>query len=78
MGAEKVNLKEKRLEQSIVGISAKIADAIEMARKAKGMVAESEETLVKAHLALEELYMSLNDAVLAGKEADGGCVDDMG
>jgi hypothetical protein len=60
MEAEVINLREKRLEQVVVGISAKIADALEMSRKAKTLSANSEERLIQAQLELEELFVQLN------------------
>lgn len=60
METEVINLREKRLEQVVVGISAKIADALEMSRKAKTLSADSEARLIQAQLELEELFVQLN------------------
>lgn len=59
MKLEVINLRDKRLEQLIISIGAKIANAVEMVQKAKEMTANSEETLIQAHLDLEELYIAL-------------------
>jgi len=61
---EIINLHDKRLEQSleqsVVNISAQIADAIEMTQKAKSLSADSEAMLIQAHVGLEELYTQLD------------------
>jgi hypothetical protein len=58
---EIINLHNKRVEQSVISISIKIAHAIEMVQKTKEMTANSERMLVKAYLELEELYTKLGD-----------------
>jgi hypothetical protein len=58
---EIINLHDKRIEQSVISISVKIANAIEMIQKTKEMTANSERMLVKAYLELEELYTKLGD-----------------
>lgn len=55
-----IDLREKCLEQSIIGISAKIANAVEMVQKAKELTASSEDVLIRAQLGLEELYLGLD------------------
>ncbi len=60
MKPEVINLHDKRMEQSVISISAKIADAVEMVQKAKELTASSEDVLAKAQLALEELYIALD------------------
>lgn len=57
---EIIDLHHKRIEQSVVGIRAKLADAVEMVRRAKEMAANSENVLIKAQLELEELYIALD------------------
>lgn len=59
MEREIINLQDKRIERLLVSISAMIADAIEMAQKAKSMSVDSEEKLTLAQLELENLYMQL-------------------
>jgi|GEM_PF-5785843 len=58
---ELANLHDKKIEQSVIGISAGIEDTIEMLTKAKEITASSEEALIKAHLKVEELYMILQE-----------------
>ncbi|MCL2812565.1 MAG: hypothetical protein FWD25_11850 [Clostridia bacterium] len=53
-------LRNKRLEQFVVNISAKIADVIETAQKRNELPADSQATLIQAHLDLEELYVQLD------------------
>jgi len=55
-----VSLRHKRLEQFVVNISAKIADVIEIAQKRNALPADSQATLIQAHLDLEELYVQLD------------------
>ncbi len=50
---------DKRLEQSVVHIGAKIADAVELVQRAKEMTANSEDALIKAQLELEELFIGM-------------------
>lgn len=57
--SEVINLQDKRIERLLVSISAMIADAIEIAQKAKAMSADSEEKLTLAQLELENLYIQL-------------------
>ncbi|MCB8815265.1 hypothetical protein [Desulfosporosinus shakirovi] len=59
MEREVINLQDKRIERLLVSISAMIADAIEIAQKAKAMSADSEEKLTLAQLELENLYIQL-------------------
>ena len=56
---EIVDLRDKYIEQSLIGISARISDALELAHEARKMAALSEEILVRAHLELEDLYTRL-------------------
>ena len=56
---EVINLQDKRIERLLVSISAMIADAIEIAQKAKAMSVDSEEKLTLAQLELENLYIQL-------------------
>ncbi|MDR3594559.1 hypothetical protein [Clostridium sp.] len=56
---EVINLQDKRIERLLVSISAMIADAIEIAQKAKAMSVDSEEKLALAQLELENLYIQL-------------------
>ena len=60
MGAEVINLRDKRLEQSILGISTEIANAVEMAEKSKKLAANTEDILKQTQLELEELYLGLD------------------
>lgn len=60
MEPEVINLQDKGIEPSIIGISGKIADAVKMIQKAKMMATNSEEALIKAQLELEELYIALD------------------
>ncbi|EHQ89529.1 hypothetical protein [Desulfosporosinus youngiae] len=59
MEREAINLQNKKIERMIVSISAMIADAIEIAQKAKAMSADSEKKLILAQLELENLYIQL-------------------
>lgn len=59
MEREVINLQDKRIERMLVSISAMIADAIEIAQKAKAMSVDSEEKLTLAQLELENLYIQL-------------------
>ena len=59
MEREVINLQNKRIERMLVGISAMIADAIEIAQKAKAMSVDSEKKLTLAQLELENLYIQL-------------------
>lgn len=65
MELEVINLRDKRLEQAIVSISAKIADALEMARRAKTLSADSEAKLIQAELELEELFVQISNEELS-------------
>ena len=60
MKNEIVPLERKRLEQSISKIGAKVADAGELANKAKELTAGSEAILIRVQQELEELYLSLD------------------
>lgn len=59
MDREVINLQDKRIERLLVSISAMIADAIEIAQKAKAMSVDSEKKLTLAQLELENLYIQL-------------------
>ncbi len=59
MEREVINLLDKRVERSLVSISAMVADAIEMAQKAKTLSVDSEEKLTLVQLELENLYLQL-------------------
>ena len=60
METKVIGLRDKRLEQSVVSISVKIADVLEMTQKARALSADSEAKLIKVHLELEELYAQIN------------------
>lgn len=60
MREEVINLRDKRLEQSILGISTEIANAVEMAEKSKKLAANTEDILKQTQLELEELYLGLD------------------
>ena len=55
-----INLQDKRTEQSVISISTKIADAVDMMQRAKEIIINLENALIKAQLASEELYVGLN------------------
>ncbi|CDX00633.1 Hypothetical protein DPCES_0746 [Desulfitobacterium hafniense] len=59
MEREVINLLDKRVERTLVSISAMVADAIEMAQKAKTLSVDSEEKLTLVQLELENLYLQL-------------------
>lgn len=59
MEREVINLQDKRIERMLVSISAMIADAIEIAQKAKAMSVDSEKKLTLVQLELENLYIQL-------------------
>lgn len=60
MKSEIVPLERRSLEQSISKIGAKVADAGELANKAKELTAGSEAILIRVQQELEELYLSLD------------------
>lgn len=60
MREEVINLRDKRLEQSILGISTEIVNAVEMAEKSKKLAANTEDILKRTQLELEELYLGLD------------------
>lgn len=51
----------KRIEESISRIGAKVADVVELSRKAKWLLANSEALLIDVQQQLEELYVSIGD-----------------
>ena len=57
---EIIDLRDKQLEQAIVGISAKIATVIEMTQKGKAVSADSLTVLIQIQMELEDLYIQLN------------------
>ena len=59
MEQEVMNLQAKWLEQSVISISAKIADATKMVQRSKEMEASSETVLIKAQMELKELYATM-------------------
>lgn len=61
MGTENSHLQDKQTEQSIINVGAKIADAVEMVRKAKVMATVSENLLIEAQLELEEICVKLKN-----------------
>ncbi len=52
----------KQIEQSIINLSVKIANALQMIQTAKEMMNNSESVLIKALQELEELYVGLDNA----------------
>lgn len=60
MGNGVVPLERRRLEQSISKIGAKVADAGELANRAKELTSKSEALLIRIQQELEELYLSLD------------------
>lgn len=60
MESRVISLQTRRLERAVVNISAKLADVIEIAQKEKALPADSQATLIQAHLELEELYAQLD------------------
>jgi len=59
MEREVINLQDKRIKRLLLSISAMIADAIEIAQKAKAMSVDSEKKLTLVQLELENLYEQL-------------------
>ena len=59
MEREVINLQDKRIKRLLLSISAMIADAIEIAQKAKAMSVDSEKKLTLVQLELENLYIQL-------------------
>ncbi len=57
MKPEIIDLWGKQLEQRIISISAKVADAVEKVQEAKEKIASSEDMLIKTQLELEELFL---------------------
>ncbi len=55
-----INLQNKILEQRVLSISAKVANAVDMVQRAKKMTIDSENMLIEAQLELEELYIALD------------------
>ena len=60
MEPEIIDLRDKRLEQAIVRISAKIATVIETTQKGKAVSADLLATLIQIQLELEDLHIQLN------------------
>lgn len=60
MKPDTINLADKQLEQSVIDISVKIADAVEIAQRSMDMADTSKDMLIKAQLELEELYIALD------------------
>lgn len=56
---EKIDFCDKRLERSVVQLSARAADAAELGHHISMMSSELEKTLVWIQKELEELYLSL-------------------
>lgn len=54
-----IDLRDKQTEQLIINISAKVADAVEEMEKAKKIITNSEDVLIKAQLELEQLFLML-------------------
>lgn len=59
MESDDTNLHGNRVDQSVINISARIADAVEMMQKAKEMTASSTNILITVQKELEELFLSL-------------------
>ena len=59
MESDITSLRDKRLEQAIVGISAKIATMIEATHEGKMVSADSLATLIQIQMELEDLYIQL-------------------
>lgn len=57
MKAKRAHWHMAQMEKSIIGIGAKIADALEIVQKAKGAAMDTETMLIKAQVELEELYV---------------------
>lgn len=71
MEPEIIRLQDKRTEQSLVSISAKLADAVEMLQITKEMTGTSAQMLIKAQLELEELYLLQNRGIdTTGKQPE--------
>lgn len=60
MELKDINPQENLMERSVVSISAKVANAVEMVQRAKELTAGSEDTLIKAQIELEELFVHLD------------------
>ncbi len=61
METEITDLRNKRIEQSIVSISVKIGHAMKKIQDVKEMASDSENMLIMALQELEELYVSLDN-----------------
>lgn len=61
MHLEIISLRDKKIEQSLVRISAKVADAVEITQQAKPLSADSKNQLIQASLELEELYLVMGE-----------------
>lgn len=61
MNPELSEFQVKRIEESISRIGAKIADAVDLSRKAKWLSVNSEALLIDVQQELEELYVSMGD-----------------
>ncbi|MFY9174965.1 MAG: hypothetical protein WAO24_06435 [Peptococcia bacterium] len=59
MESDDTNLHGNRVDRSVINISARIADAVEMMQKAKEMTASSTNILITVQKELEELFLSL-------------------
>ena len=61
MESNVINLKDKQLEQFLISICARIADAVEMTQNAKAYYAGLEAKLIQTNLELEEFYLSMDE-----------------
>lgn len=50
-----------RMDQSVINISAKIADAVEMVQRLKEITDKSKDMLIKVQMELEELFLSIDN-----------------
>lgn len=60
MEFEIIQLDQKRVAQTVVAISAEVANVVETVQRISKMTADLENTLVVMQLELEELYIALN------------------
>jgi len=61
MKGKLISLGKERAAQTIVDISAKIADAVETSQEAKVLAVKAESLLIQAQIELEELYVKLKE-----------------
>ncbi len=68
MVLERNELQIKRIEESILRIGAKVADAVELSQRVKHLSADSDALLINAQQELEKLYVILGNTSTDDKQ----------